>query len=126
MKQVGLLRIYAHLRFVFVQLQLKSVHIQKEEGIVQVKFCCKGFGMLRMAIEYIPKKLYKKENMSREARVWMDAISTYHVDEDGKIYRHVLDNKEKDKGGPVTSTAQKIKENVLKLKESARVPSPAI
>ena len=125
-QQLGLLKIYAHLRFVFVQLQLKVVEIDKEEGIIRIKFCCKGIGMLRMAIEYFPKKFYKKENMSKHAPVWMDAVSTYHVDEEGKIFRHVLDNKEEDKGKAAISPVQTIREKVSKLREKAPVPSPAL
>ena len=125
-QQIGLIRIYAHLRFVFVQLQLKSVEIEKEEGLIRIKFCCKGIGMLRMALQYLPKKLYKKENMSKEATVWMDAVSTYHIDEEGKVFRHVLDNKEEDKGKAAISPVQTIREKVSKLREKAPVPSPAL
>jgi hypothetical protein len=56
----------------------------------------------------------------------LDAVSTYHVDEDGKIFRHVLDNREEDKEAPVKSTVETIKEKVLKLKEKAPVASPAV
>merc|ERR1719300_791358 len=125
-QKVGLLRIYAHLRFVFVQLQVKSVAIEKEEGVIIVKFCCKGYGMLKLAIDYIPKKLYKRENMSREAKVWFEAISYYHVDEEGKIFRHVLDNKEQDKEKPIQSTVESKKDKVLKLREKGIAPSPAL
>ena len=125
-KQIGLLRIYAHARFVFVQLKIKGVQISKDEGTVRVKFDCRGYGMLRMGLEYLPKKLYKRENMSALAPVWLDAISTYHVDKDGKIFRHILDNKEEDKGDPVKSTVDTIKEKVLKLREKAPVASPAL
>jgi len=125
-QKIGLLRIYAHLRYVFVQLQVKSVGIEKEEGVIIVKFCCKGYGMLKLAIDYIPKKLYKKENMSREAKVWFEAISYYHVDEEGKIFRHVLDNKEQDKEKPIQSTVESIKDKVLKLREKGVAPSPAL
>ena len=110
----------------FVQLQVKSVGIEKEEGVIIVKFCCKGYGMLKLAIDYIPKKLYKKENMSREAKVWFEAISYYHVDEEGKIFRHVLDNKEQDKEKPLQSTVESIKDKVLKLREKGIAPSPAL
>ena len=110
----------------FVQLQVRSVRIEKEEGIIEVKFCCKGYGMLRLALEYIPKKLYKKENMAREAPVWFDAISLYHVDEEGKIFRHVLDNKEQDKEAPIKTTVENIKDKVLKLREKGVAPTPAL
>jgi hypothetical protein len=125
-QQIGLIRIYAHLRFVFVQLQLKSVEIEKEEGIIRIKFCCKGIGMLKMALEYLPKKLYKKENMANAAPLWLEAVSSYHVDEEGKIFRHVLDNKEEDKGKATISPVQTIREKVSKLREKAPLPSPAL
>ena len=110
----------------FVQLQVKSVGIEKEEGVIVVKFCCKGYGMLKLAIDYIPKKLYKKENMSKEAPIWFEGISYYHVDEEGKIFRHILDNKEQDKEKPILSTVESIKEKVQKLREKGVAPSPAL
>ena len=110
----------------FVQLQLQNYQINKEEGTIRMRFCCKGYGMLRMAIEYIPKKLFRRANMAIHAPVWLDAISTYHVDEEGKIFRHILDNKEQDKDKAVISPVQKIKEKVAKLREKAPVPTPAL
>ena len=124
-QQLRLLNIYAHLRFVFVQLQVKSLQVSTEEGIVRIRFCIKGFGMLQMLLNYLPKKLYKIENMSKHAPIWMDAISSYHVDEDGKIFRHVLDNKDEDKSEMPKSTIETVKEKLQKLRE-APVPKPAI
>ena len=125
-QKLGLLRIYAHVRYVFVQLQVRSVRINKEEGVIEVKFCCKGYGLLRMVIEYIPKKLYKAANMSREAPVWFNGISYYYVDEEGKIFRHVLDNKEQDKEKPLKTAVETIKDKVSKLREKGVAPSPAL
>lgn len=126
LQQLNLLRIYAHLRWVFVQLQVKGVQVSTEEGIVRIRFCIKGFGMLQMLLRYFQQQLYKKENMSKNAPTWMEAISSYHVDKEGKIFRHVLDNKDEDKGENVKSTVEAVKEKLQKLREKAPVPSPAL
>ena len=124
--QINLLRIYGNLRWVVVKCTVEGVQVSTEEGTVRIRFCIQGCGMLRWAINYIPKQLYKKENIRKHAPIWMEAISTYHVDEEGKIYRHILDNKDEDKGGTVKSTVEEVKEKLQKLREKAPVPSPAL
>ena len=124
---MGLLKIYGHLRFVYVQLSVRGIQISTDEGVVRIRFCIKGFGMLKLFLSYLPKQLYKKENMSKHAPIWIEAVSTYHVDNEGKIFRHVLDNKQEDKESEqVKSTVQKVKEKLQKLGEKVPVPSPAL
>ena len=64
--------------------------------------------------------------MSREAPVWFNGISYYNVDEGGKIFRHVLDNKEQDQEKPLKTAVETIKDKVLKLREKGVAPSPAL
>ena len=65
--------------------------------------------------------------MSKHAPIWMEAVSTYHVDNEGKVFRHILENKEEDKESEqVKSTVEKVKEKLQKLGEKAPVPSPAL
>ena len=62
----------------------------------------------------------------------MEGISTYHVNEEGFIWKHVLDNKEVDPEAKAkkeaTKPLDKIKEKLEKLKEGggSQVPAPSM
>lgn len=66
--------------------------------------------MLRMLLRYFPDKMWMKGNMDRfdeftnvliyfsnnwliprAAPSWYDGISTFHIDQDERIYKHVVD-----------------------------------
>ena len=40
---------------------------------------------------YIPDKLWYRTNMDKAATVWSEGTSTFHIDEDFKIYRIVVE-----------------------------------
>ncbi len=75
-----------------------------------------------MVVLYLPKQLYKKENMIKNASIVSEGISYYYVDGYKKVYRHITDNKEEDKEDAKVPLTDKIKEKVKKL---APNPSPA-
>ena len=50
-------------------------------------------GMFRMIALYFPKQLFRKENMIKNAEIVSEGVSYYYVDGQGKVYRHITDNK---------------------------------
>ena len=42
---------------------------------------------------YFPKQLFRKENMIKNAEIVSEGVSYYYVDGQGKVYRHITDNK---------------------------------
>lgn len=77
--------------------------------------------MFRMAALYIPRQLYKKENMIKNSTIVKEGISYYYVDGHKKVYKHITDNKEEDKDR--MALAEKLKEKVKKL--APKAPNPA-
>jgi len=67
---------------------------------------------------YIPRKLYRQENMIKNAKIIKEGVSYYYVDGHRKVYKHITDNKEEDRDR--VALTQKLKEQVKKL-----APSPA-
>ena len=117
-----LVRIWGNVRFVYVSCKIKEVHIDNANAKVIVHFQGVGIGMTKMFLNYIPKKLWRHKNLADNATVLGEAISTYYVDGEGYIYRHVLDNKDVDKDKPV-SKLEEVKEKLEKLKG---VPNPTM
>lgn len=124
--QMNLLRIYCHLRFVYVRFRVTSLRVVPAEGTVHMKWQVQGLGALQLCLNYLPKKLYQRKNMEEFSPVKMAGVSVYHVDRDGKVFRHVIDNKEQDQGNQEQDLpVNKIMEKIHKLRRSSD-PNPAI
>jgi hypothetical protein len=120
---LGMAKIYGHLRYSFVSSQVLSSHIDQDQCTVSVRFQFLGMGMIEMALKYFPKKLYQRAKLTKESRVWLDAISTFHLDDNGIIIKHVLDNKDLDRERLVQTPVEKVKEKLRKLNPSTPSPS---
>ncbi len=119
---LSMIKVVGHIRYAFVTSVVLNSHVDVNSSTITIRFRFLSMGAIKMAAMYIPKKLYKFENRLRECNVWVDAISTYTLDSDGKVIRHVVDNKDLDRGNLAKSTVEQVKERLEKLK---RVPSPA-
>jgi hypothetical protein len=62
---VNMLRVLAHIRFVYVRMSLLSVNKDVEEGIIKVRWRVVGLGALRLVLRYFPDRLWEKGNMER-------------------------------------------------------------
>ena len=62
---VNILRLLAHIRFVYVRMSLLSVTNEEEEGIIKVRWSVVGLGMGRLVLRYFPDRLWEKGNMER-------------------------------------------------------------
>ncbi len=68
LQRMYLLKIYGHLRYVFVRSRLLSLQKRPEEGFVVVRWQLLGIPTVRMAVLYIPKKLWRKDRLVEEAK----------------------------------------------------------
>jgi len=119
MKIVNLLKLTAHLRFVYVRFHILKLTKHPEDGTIRVRWRIAGLGMVRMLVRYFPDKMWMKGNMERAAPSWYDGISTFHVGGDDRIYKHTLDHLEGD-NSPVVET---LKEKLNKLKPATAEPA---
>jgi len=119
MKIVNLLKLTAHIRFVYVRFHILKMTKHPEDGTIRVRWRIAGLGMVRMLVRYFPDKMWMKGNMERAAPSWYDGISTFHVGGDDRIYKHTLDRLEGD-NSPVVET---LKEKLNKLSPAAAEPA---
>lgn len=119
MKIVNLLKLTAHIRFVYVRFHILKMTKHPEDGTIRVRWRIAGLGMVRMLVRYFPDKMWMKGNMERAAPSWYDGISTFHVGGDDRIYKHILDRLEGD-DSPVVET---LKEKLSKLTPAAAEPA---
>ena len=62
---VNLLRLLAHVRFVYVRMSLLSVSTNQEEASVKVRWSIRGLGVLRFILRYFPDRLWEKGSLER-------------------------------------------------------------
>jgi len=122
-KVLNLVKIYLNAKYVYVKLAVDSVAVDPEEATVTIKWSVNGMGMIKAIVQYIPKQLYKRQNMDKIADQVAAGVSTYHI-HNAKVVRHIVDNIEVDKDKVrLKSRVEEIKAKVAKLQP--RVPNPA-
>jgi len=90
-KNMHLLKILAHLKFVYVRPQIVKLTKHSEERRIVVEWRFVGLTMTRMAIRYIPDRLWNRANMDHAAKTWYEGVSTFYLDEDLKIVKHIIE-----------------------------------
>merc|ERR1719508_396671 len=113
---VNVLRLLAHIRFVYVRMSLLSLTKEEEEGIIKVRWSVVGLGMGRLVLRYFPDRLWEKGNMERLSPSYIDGHSTFYVDSDSKIYQHTVDRVMEDKDKVVMKT---VVQKLMELKQRA-------
>ena len=119
---LGLVKLYGISRFVSVSSRVCNTYINEEQQSVTVHFRFFGLGFIETVLKFIPKQLYHKENALKEQRIWLEAVSTYYLDGDGKIVRHIVDDKDIDHDRVMKNPFERLKERLAK---HIKTPAPA-
>lgn len=96
-KQLSFLRIIGHCKFAYVKLELLKITINPEDDSVKVRWRIRGITGMKVMFMFWKIKLWKLKEAINEADVWYDGFSTFYVDGNGKIYKHVADKMMPDK-----------------------------
>ena len=77
----------------------------------------------RMLVHYVPKKLFRMENMVKHSHTWKEGVAQVWVGSDGKVVRIVVDDKRENKQGS-ESKVETIRNKLERIREGP-VPAPA-
>jgi len=125
-KFIHMVKALAHIRFVYVRFHILYLNKHPEDGTIGIRWQMTGLGVTRLAVRYIPDKLWQRGSMDKAAKIWYDGYSTFHVDSDNLVVKHVADtrmpDKEKESSGGLNPVVEKLK----KLKPNPPAPSPAM
>ena len=91
MKSISLLKILAHIRFVYVRPQIVKLTKYHDERKIVVDWRFVGLTQLRLALRYIPDRLWNRANMDQAAKTWYEGVSTFYLGEDLKIAKIVIE-----------------------------------
>eukprot|EP00092_Neocalanus_flemingeri_P085956 GFUD01108235.1.p1 GENE.GFUD01108235.1~~GFUD01108235.1.p1 ORF type:complete len:250 (+),score=69.16 GFUD01108235.1:34-783(+) len=92
-KNMHLLKIVAHIKFVYVRPHIVSLTKHPEDNTIRVTWKLVGLGVVRMMLRYFPDQLWLRSNMDKAALTWYEGYSTFHVNSEGKIVKHVVDKR---------------------------------
>ena len=126
MSYVGLCKIYGHLRYVAVSSKVIYANVDEDLQTIDIRHQFLGLHYFESILKFLPKKLYKQENMAKEVRPWLEAKSTFYLDKQGLIVKHVMDDKDVDQDRIQKTPVDKIKEKLAKLKKNVPTPAPAM
>jgi len=116
---VNMLKIYCHMRFVYVRFNILNVTEHPEDGTIRVRWRIAGMGALKMAVKYIPAQMWQRGNMDKACDTWYDGFSTFYVNSENKIVKHRADK--------VIPDGEAKKVNLVdKLKRLKPTASPAL
>ena len=90
-KDLHLTKIKAHIKFVYVRPQILSLLKNEKEMTIRVDWKYVGLTTLRLVLRFFPDQLWHRANMDRAAVVWSQGSSTFYLDDDGKIFKVIVD-----------------------------------
>ncbi|KAJ8931491.1 hypothetical protein NQ314_015562 [Rhamnusium bicolor] len=91
-KQVALLRTIGHLKFAYVKFEILKITQHPEDSTVKIRWRIRGISALRVMLTFWKYKLWNyKEIFDNQTESWYDGFSTFYVNSDGQVVKHVAD-----------------------------------
>ena len=129
MNWISILKLFGHARFASIRVELQPIDLWVLENQIEARWTVRGIGGLEV-MWVMPKKWLGLLEKDYHGQIWMECVSTLHVNDDGKIWKHVLDNRKEDRDREKVAEAkpsmEKIKEKLSKLKGEPNVPAPSL
>ncbi|XP_019875156.1 uncharacterized protein C6orf136 homolog isoform X2 [Aethina tumida] len=90
-KQVALLRTVGHLKFAYVKFEIIKITMHPEDSTVKIRWRIRGISALKVMFQFWRFKLWKYREMFEQCDSWYDGFSTFYVNADGQVVKHVAD-----------------------------------
>lgn len=90
-KQVALLRTVGHIKFAYVKFEILKITQHPEDGTVRVRWRIRGISAMKVMFQFWKYKLWQWKEMFEKSDSWYDGYSTFFVNSDGKVVKHIAD-----------------------------------
>nr|XP_033326185.1 uncharacterized protein LOC117220387 [Megalopta genalis] len=92
MKQVTWIRLLGHLKFAYVRLQILKMTSHPEDSSIKIRWRIVGMSGTRVFLTFWKiKAWHMKTHAENDSDLWYDGFSTFYVNNDGKVFKHVVD-----------------------------------
>jgi len=90
-KQIALLRTIGHLKYAYVKFDLLKITQHPEDSTIKVRWTIRGISGFKVMFLFWKYKLWNIKELFDKTDAWYDGFSTFYVDGEGKVYKHVAD-----------------------------------
>ncbi|KAK9746813.1 Protein of unknown function DUF2358 [Popillia japonica] len=90
-KQVSLLRTVGHLKYAYVKFEILKITQNPEDSSVKVRWRIRGISGIKVMVMFWKYKLWNMNEIFDKTESWFDGFSTFYVNGEGKVYKHVAD-----------------------------------
>ncbi|XP_050460085.1 uncharacterized protein LOC126855982 isoform X1 [Cataglyphis hispanica] len=91
-KQLILLRVIGHIKFAHVKLQILKITMHNDDGTVKIRWRIRGVTGWKVFAMFWKYKFWKiQDAIDTNHEIWYDGFSTFYINGDGKVYKHVAD-----------------------------------
>ncbi|CAK9812915.1 Uncharacterized protein C6orf136 homolog [Anthophora quadrimaculata] len=103
-KQIAFLKIIGHLKYAYVKLEVLKMTMHPEDSSIKVRWRIVGISGTHLFLTFWKFKLWNSKEYIQDAQSWYDGFSTFYVNNDSKIFKHIVD-----KMMPDQDTKEKVK-----------------
>ncbi|XP_053988245.1 uncharacterized protein LOC128881327 [Hylaeus volcanicus] len=90
-KQIAMVKIVGHIKFAFVKLEIIKITMHPEDNSIKVRWRIIGVSGTHIFLTFWKLKIWKIKSYLKDRQSWYDGFSTFYVNNDGKIFKHVVD-----------------------------------
>lgn len=90
-KEIALLRTVGHLKFAYVKFDILKITQHPEDSTIKVRWRIRGISAFKVMFNFWKYKLWNIRDTMEKAEAWYDGFSTFYLDGDGRVYKHVAD-----------------------------------
>lgn len=90
-KQVALLRTVGHIRYAYVKMDVLKITKHPEDSTVKIRWRVRGISGLQVMFLFWKYKIWNVNELFEKTEAWYDGFSTFYINGDGHIVKHVAD-----------------------------------
>ncbi|XP_076233501.1 uncharacterized protein LOC143178621 [Calliopsis andreniformis] len=90
-KQIAFLKIIGHLKFAYVKLDILKITMHPEDNSIKVRWRIIGITGTNVFLSFWKFRLWNFKEYLNNREAWYDGFSTFYVNNDGKVFKHVVD-----------------------------------
>lgn len=90
-KQIALLKVIGHLKYAFVKFEVLKMSMHPEDNSIKVRWRIVGISGTRVFLTFWKIKAWNSKDQTESIPAWYDGFSTFYVNNDGKVFKHVVD-----------------------------------
>ncbi|XP_076756022.1 uncharacterized protein LOC143426436 [Xylocopa sonorina] len=89
--QIMWLKLIGHLKFAYVKLNILKMTMHPEDNTIKVRWRIVGISGTRIFLTFWKFKIWNVREQIDNTSAWYDGFSTFYVNNDGKIFKHIVD-----------------------------------